>query len=70
MKRLTLAASAAMLALAMFAAPAAADEFPSQGKPQSCEVLQTLPKDVIGQIAAHSPETAEALLARLTDACS
>ena len=68
MKRFALAASAATLALTMLAAPVAA--FPDQGKPQSCDVLLNLPKDVIAQIAEHSPETAERLAAQIADACS
>jgi hypothetical protein len=39
MKRLTLAASAATLALAMLVAPTAAADFPEQGNPHSCAVL-------------------------------
>lgn len=68
MKRFVLAASAALLSLAILVEPAAA--FPDQGQPHSCGVLTTLPKDVIGQIAAHSPETAARLAAQLADACS
>jgi hypothetical protein len=68
MKRLVLAMSAAMLSLAILAAPAAA--FPDQGQPHSCDVLLNLPKDVIAQIAAHSPATAERLAAAIGDACS
>ena len=68
MKRLALAASAAILSLAVFVAPAAA--FPDQGQPHSCPVLLDLPKDVIAQIAAHSPATAERLAAAIADACS
>ncbi len=68
MKRLAVAASTAMIALMMLVAPAAA--FPDQGQPHSCDVLLNLPKDVIAQIAEHSPETAERLAAAIGDACS
>jgi hypothetical protein len=68
MKRIALAASTALLALTVLAAPAAA--FPDQGQPHSCDVLLDLPKDVIAQIAEHSPETAERLAAAIGDACS
>jgi hypothetical protein len=70
MKRLTLAASAATFALAMLVAPTAAADFPEQGNPHSCAVLTSLPKDVIAQIRAHAPATADRLEAQLADACS
>ena len=68
MKRVFTGISTLVLLLTV-AAPVAAADFPEQGNPRSCGVLLSLPKDVIGQIAAHAPATAARLAANLADAC-
>jgi hypothetical protein len=61
--------SALGLALVMmfaFAAPIAA----AQPSPlRACDVVQSLPKDIIAHLFSVSPATAERLLALLADAC-
>ena len=58
------------IALAVIAAaPVLAIDFPEQGKPHSCAVVTSLPKDVVGHLFTVSPAAAQKLLALLADAC-
>ena len=61
---------AAVSLIFILAAPAAAIDFPEQGNLQSCEVVTSLPKDVIGHLFEVSPATAQKLLDLVTDACN
>ncbi|MFL5779310.1 MAG: hypothetical protein ACJ761_10240 [Chloroflexota bacterium] len=69
MKRLGFALSAATLMLSLVAGPAAAAAFPEQGRPHSCAVVTSLPKDIIGHLTSVAPGAAARLEALLIDAC-
>ena len=70
MKRVAAALAAVSLMLAM-AGPAAAADFPEQANlDHACEVVQSLPKDIIGHLLGVSPTAAGILLANLADACN
>jgi hypothetical protein len=70
MKRVAAALAAVSLMLAM-AGPAAAADFPEQANlDHACEVVQSLPKDIIGHLLGVSPRAAEILLSNLADACN
>ena len=68
MKRIS-AMLAAIALQAAIATPVLAADFPEQGKPHSCDVVTSLPKDVIGHLFQVSPDAAQRLLDLLTDAC-
>ena len=68
MKRIGVTVAALALSFTI-AGPVAAADFPEQGKPQSCAVLLSLPKDVIGHLFTVAPATAERLLAQITEVC-
>jgi hypothetical protein len=64
-------AIAAMSLLFASAAPAAAADFPEQPNlDHACDVVQSLPKDIIGHLLGVSPVAADILIANLTDACN
>lgn len=69
MKRLAAITVALSLGIAL-AAPAMAADFPEQADIHACEVVQSLPKDIIAQLYIVSPGAAEILLANLIDACN
>jgi hypothetical protein len=68
MKRISAILAALTLLLAM-ATPVLAADFPDQANLHSCDVVTSLPFDVIGHLFQISPEAAQLLLDLVTDAC-
>jgi len=59
-----------VLAALATAAPVAGSNFPEQpGDIPACDVVTSLPKDVIGHLLAVNPQAAERLLDNVADAC-
>ena len=68
MKRVITVAASFVLALGL-AGPVAAADYPEQAKPHSCDVVQSLPHDIIGHLVGLSPRAVANLSALVTDAC-